>query len=247
MTYHQKDKDEQAVIQHFRDAWPEFPRGKLVKSEAPDFILRINRKRTIGIELTRLFKHSPDNGKIPQKRPRQQYKRIVREAMQLFRTKSDLNLSVHLSFPGDVKIPAARAGDTAARIVNAIRYKLIDIDLTSVFEAHIRPPDAPFPISQIHILYHPEQKNAVWNYAEDFDPQELLEENVIRIINHKEDKLLRYQKNRFEAYWLVIVIDALDRSSAFNIDNKIEQWDIESHFDRIFLFEQFQRKVYELK
>jgi hypothetical protein len=52
----QKD-EEILVIEQFRKYFPGFPKGKLVKSESPDFILKINPKKSIGIELTRL-----DNG-----------------------------------------------------------------------------------------------------------------------------------------------------------------------------------------
>jgi len=46
--------EEKLIIEQFRKYYPEFPKGKLVKSESPDFILKINPKRSIGIELTRL-------------------------------------------------------------------------------------------------------------------------------------------------------------------------------------------------
>jgi len=49
----QKD-EEILVMEQFRKYYPEFPKGKLVKSESPDFILKINPKKSMGIELTRL-------------------------------------------------------------------------------------------------------------------------------------------------------------------------------------------------
>jgi len=42
------------ILELFRKSYPDFPKGKLVKSESPDFILKMNPKRTIGIEITRL-------------------------------------------------------------------------------------------------------------------------------------------------------------------------------------------------
>ena len=41
-------------MQSFMHAYPDFPKGKVVKTESPDFLLHLNRKKTIGIELTRL-------------------------------------------------------------------------------------------------------------------------------------------------------------------------------------------------
>jgi hypothetical protein len=40
-------------MRYFREKYKPFPKGKLVKSESPDFILKVNRKKQIGIELTR--------------------------------------------------------------------------------------------------------------------------------------------------------------------------------------------------
>ena len=45
---------EKEVIAVLRKIWPEFPKGKLIKSESPDFILKTNRKFSIGIEITRI-------------------------------------------------------------------------------------------------------------------------------------------------------------------------------------------------
>lgn len=46
---------ERAWLDQFRSAYPHFPKGKVVASESPDFIIKPNRKRTIGIELIQLY------------------------------------------------------------------------------------------------------------------------------------------------------------------------------------------------
>lgn len=46
--------EEIMILELFRKNYPDFPKGKLVKSESPDFLLKMNPKRTIGIEITRL-------------------------------------------------------------------------------------------------------------------------------------------------------------------------------------------------
>jgi hypothetical protein len=58
-----KDSEEWLVMRYFREKYTDFPRGKLVKSESPDFILKLSRKRSIGIEMTRLdyiINNNPD-------------------------------------------------------------------------------------------------------------------------------------------------------------------------------------------
>jgi hypothetical protein len=50
--------EEILILELFRNNYAEFPKGKLVKSESPDFILKINPKKSIGIEITRLHDDS---------------------------------------------------------------------------------------------------------------------------------------------------------------------------------------------
>jgi hypothetical protein len=50
-----KSNEERLIISRFIQTYPSFPKGKLIKSESPDFILKLNHKKSIGIELTKLF------------------------------------------------------------------------------------------------------------------------------------------------------------------------------------------------
>lgn len=49
--------EEEYIIELFRIEYPDFPKGKLLKTESPDFILKENPRTAIGIELTKL--HGP--------------------------------------------------------------------------------------------------------------------------------------------------------------------------------------------
>lgn len=50
-----KKKAERRLLNSFREAYKGFPKGKIIESESPDFIIKPNRKRTIGIELIQIF------------------------------------------------------------------------------------------------------------------------------------------------------------------------------------------------
>jgi len=52
-----KTEQEWIVIRYFKDSFPRFPQGKLVKGESPDFRLWISTRKFIGIELTQV--HPP--------------------------------------------------------------------------------------------------------------------------------------------------------------------------------------------
>lgn len=49
--------EEEYIIELFRNEYTGFPKGKLIKTESPDFILKHSHKTAIGIELTKL--HGP--------------------------------------------------------------------------------------------------------------------------------------------------------------------------------------------
>ncbi|MDP2335038.1 MAG: hypothetical protein Q8N05_01040 [Bacteroidota bacterium] len=53
--------EEEYIIELFRNEYTGFPKGKLQKTESPDFILKGNPKSSIGIELTKL--HGPASSK----------------------------------------------------------------------------------------------------------------------------------------------------------------------------------------
>ncbi len=50
-----KESSERQVLSLFRKVFHDFPRGKIVKTEAPDFTIKVSSKKAIGIELTRLI------------------------------------------------------------------------------------------------------------------------------------------------------------------------------------------------
>ena len=50
-------EEEKLVMSIFRKKFEDFPKGKLISSESPDFILKVNPKKSIGIELTRLSEY----------------------------------------------------------------------------------------------------------------------------------------------------------------------------------------------
>jgi len=49
------EEHEIIVMRSFRDNYPDFPKGRLIKSESPDFVLNKGPKSKIGIELVQLL------------------------------------------------------------------------------------------------------------------------------------------------------------------------------------------------
>jgi hypothetical protein len=132
-----KKTAELVTIRYFLEKLDDAPRGKLLSGESPDFILRLNKKQQIGIELTSIpIGYSPD-------------------------------------------------------------YALIAKEITT-------------------------------------------------IVKKKEEKLSRYRRKKLNKIWLVITIDDLGYSQKDSFAQFLGRMDLDSGFDRLFLFDLFGGKVLEL-
>lgn len=143
--------EEEYIIGLFRNEYSGFPKGRLVKTESPDFILKESSRKAIGIELTKL--HGPSAQK-----------------------------------------------------------------------------------EQTHFT----------SKVRGYQPPEFTKENIEYTINAKDEKLPIYRQKMLTQIWLLITADLNESPVAFNLTNKLENWNFFSGFHKIFLFELRSRKVFEL-
>lgn len=136
-----KKEHERRIFQLFKNLIDDFPKGKVIQRESPDFLVRLNRRKVIGIELTEL--HGQE-----------------------------------------------------------------------------------FYDNQGYFT-HPE----------------LLFQDLGSTISSKEKKIYLYQKIRPVELWLLIHIRSFQNKLNFNYRNKLDNWDFNSSFDRIFLLEENKQKL----
>ncbi len=147
MPFPKKEK-ETTTIRYFREKYPAFPKGKLIASESPDFIIKENAKITTGIELTHLVDYNNGNS-----------------------------------------------------FYNNIETSLI---------------------------------------------QNLSEDIINHILEQKEEKIKLYRKQILNRIWLVITADNLDLPESGKFIESMTLWDLKTSFDKVFLFDLFGGKVFEL-
>ena len=139
-----KKEHESQIFQLFRNLVNDFPSGKVVQAESPDFLVRLNRRKVIGIELTELHgQEFYDN------------------------------------------------------------------------------------------LGH-------------FNHPELLFQNLESTIAAKEEKIYLYQKVKPVELWLLIHLRSFQNKLNFNYRNKLDDWNVQSAFDRIFLLEETNQWLLEI-
>ncbi len=72
------------------------------------------------------------------------------------------------------------------------------------------------------------------------------EEQIISSIKTKEKKLSTYIKNSVQSQWLILTIGNVGHSS-FEVDETFKLNEICTDFNRVFLYEDFNNKLFELK
>ena len=131
------------MLDQFITAYPEFPKGRIFKTESPDFIVALNPRYKIGIELTH--------------------------------------------------------------------------------------------------LHDPAEKNNT-----SFSAIQLTKEILHAVILKKEEKIPLYDKKKLNELWLIITTMDAVQMPDYNINNKLGIWTFNNRFTRVFLFNLFDYKIFQI-
>jgi hypothetical protein len=71
-------------------------------------------------------------------------------------------------------------------------------------------------------------------------------ENIAACLEAKNEKLRLYKKKKLNEYWLIISVNDLHSRNRIHIHNKLIIWVFETGFNRVFLFNEINGKVFEL-
>ena len=241
-----KKQLELLLMHYFRARNPDFPKGILMASESPDFILKLKTKNRIGIELTRL---NPLNARIPDTDEEEQLKmreRIIGMARNLFCETSPYKLFVKFLFAENIHLEEEREIVLTARITNSVRQAVQFKKPTDFFYLTIDRESLPVGIENILIINHPGLEAPVWERSNNLGVSDDVVGDIRLAIQKKDEKLRLYQKQSLNYYWLVIVTDRLRGIKNFNLHDKIMNQVFYSRFQQVFLFDLIKAKVFQL-
>lgn len=234
------------LIGYFRKCYDEFPKGRIVPSESPDFLLRMKNKRILGIELTRL---NPGNALVPDEDGLQEIARreiIIKTAREVFERNVSMNLFVKFLFSEDKKIVPAREIAVSAQLAGAIRNAVGKRKGGSFFRKSIPARDLPEGVEEVLVIHHPKLERPVWERSNNLGVSNNVVDDIRNAIRKKDEKLLLYRKQRLNYYWLLITTDRLRGVRSFNLADKIMNHRFDSMFQHVFLFDLVKADVYRL-
>lgn len=212
------------------------------KHESPDFIIELNDS-TIGVELTQLkhSKHSKEIGYLNnvvsraeryfiEYYPDFEYQRTKHLGLTKFRAAISFNKHISL----EQKDKNRNAKELATLIYNLAKNNVSNVN------------NIGFTTS---IDIKGESKKIKFIHSPDIDNLEYLSnETINNAINKKEKKISEYKTNqKCSQYWILLIAGQPDPSS-FDIDDlEVNNYKVSSEFEKVFLLDDFNKKVFVLK
>lgn len=234
-----KSQEEWLVMRSFRESFTDFPKGKLTKSESPDFVLKINTHKSIGIELSRIYKdHVSGTSEST-------LKSIVQRARELyfehFKTPIFAWIYFNEKFNNPVN-PELYATKIAIAVIDAVSEQ----KTKSSAKIHIESDLLPDGINRILIHAHQSITTSFWDCRTELTISDLFEPAVTKLVGRKDEKLSLYQKQIHDFYWLIIYADYIQKPTSTNFEKVIEQLQLKTAFHKVFLYNLFEEKYFLL-
>jgi hypothetical protein len=231
------------IIDYFRSAYSDFPKGKLKATESPDFVLDIAPREKIGIELTRLYFDDFYSGE--NKVSDNIKKEIVNKACEFFEMTSALKLFVKVSFSNKCKVMQEKQLMLSILIADRVRESVKTKKAGSFFSI-CQTANLPDEIDGIFMAAHSALTESVWEVAD--SPKKNYETilKIRQLIAKKEEKLQLYQKKRLNQYWLIITTDRLNNKQKETFHHMIFNKGNSHQFQKIFLFDLLKAQIIQI-
>lgn len=242
----EKKQLEVLIMEYFRESYSDFPKGKMVATESPDFTISLKSHNILGVELTRL---NPGNAKSPDELALIEIgfrEQIIEKTKILFEQSSELILFVKFLFSESNLITADRELIVEVQTVNAIRKAVQNKNENTFFKTSILKNQLPEGIDEILLAFHPGLKTSVWERSNNLGISNDVVADLKTSIHKKDEKLRLYQKQHLNYYWLLITTDRLRGVKNYNLPNKIMNSHFQSRFQQVFLFDLIKSNIYQL-
>ena len=241
-----KKQLEIALMNYFMEFYSEFPKGSLLPTESPDFILTFKNRHQLGIELTRL---NPGNAAPPDPAHLKEIEfreHLIGMTRDLFEHNSVHKLFVKFLFSEEKRIGREREISVAVQVANLIRRIVKHKKPQSFFTITIESAELPVGLDGLLIVNHPALNVSYWERSNNLGVSNNVVDDIRMAILKKDEKLRLYRKQRLNYYWLLITTDRLRGVKNFNLPNKIMNQKFHSNFQHVFLFDLIKSNVFQL-
>lgn len=244
MQLEEKKQVEVLLMDYFRSIYPVFPKGKLIPSESPDFIIDMKPRNSVGIEITRLYP-SDQKSILPPPEDSSFEMKFINKVKELVEGYSAQPLFVKFLFKKGHSINETQILSAAIMSAVSIRKTLNNPKSDFSFKI-ISQSQLPSFLKSVLVLRHRLLVTPIWDKANHQGLSNNIAADISNAILKKNDKLKLYQSKNLQQYWLLITTDQLEAIRNVNNGNQITHKKFSSLFHRVFLFELMKGRVIHL-
>lgn len=244
--HYDKKQLEILIMEYFRQTSTGFPKAKVTPDESPDFIIHLNNRNKIGIELTRLHPTGNTSSNGINDIQTVINEDIVAMACDLFSRNSPLKLFVKVLFSAKTPIIEERKIAVAVLCSILIGKAVQNKNSLSFFNSVIAGDELPAGIEKILVINHPVLQTHVWERANNLGVSTNVVDDISQAIRKKDEKLRIYHKKQLNLYWLLITTDRLRGVKEYNLPQQIDRHEFRSLFQHVFLFDLMKQKIYQI-
>jgi uncharacterized protein YxeA len=234
MPKNSKQKIEKHYFEMFREAYS-LPSGEIEFGDKPDVI--INGPKKIGIEMTNFYLKDGSSSKSEQK---QQLLReaVVNSAQELYLKNG--GKSITISFDFDKEKPIENKKKLVKKLVEYVK-SIEDQEEGSMFmETFKEIPELSFVYLQKGLYL-----DGRWRIVASSRGQTMSRDRLLEVVKAKEKLVEQYRE--CESYWLLIVVEFMDRAQDQEIlirdFNKIGS----EKFEKVFVYRTAMKHILEVK
>ena len=190
----EKYYDELTNIELFRYLYEDFPPGKLIRAESPDFIVNSGPGKSLGIEITHVMDRVHAEELSSDSLENRARKGLLLYARDVFEYYSDMKLNVALYFKPGTRPQNGNIVPLAGTIARAILKRTEGKLPGESFHVHFRINRLADLLESVTIFRFPDMLESGWIDAGAYKLPGIRTEMIERSILHKEEKLRLYRR-----------------------------------------------------
>lgn len=236
---------ERQFLDEFSSNYPEFPAGKIIDSESPDFLIEQSTKH-IGIEIVD-FIRGQNKGESTDRRNEVLWQKIADEARKKFEAKFDTPLSVHFFWNNRYILRQSEISQLADCAVSLIERRIPEKLFESVRIGY-EELDNSFLEKVCHsikILRVRNEKQSLWSFISS-GWTEVQTNEIQYLLDSKNEKVSDYLQS-CDTVWLIIVADGRYISSNIDITSASISHVYKSSFEKVFVYDRISKRVFPLR
>lgn len=236
---------ERQFIEEFSKNYPEFPAGKIVDHESPDFLIEHDSK-VIGIEIVDYIRGQV-KGESKERRNEVLWQKVADEARKKFEAKFTDPLLVHFFWnnrhilrQSEISQLADSAVEIIERHVPVQLFEKIRIGSDELEDTLIETA-----CHSISVLRVRNEKQSLWSFVS-AGFTEVQNNEIQYLLDSKNDKVQDYLHS-CDTVWLIMVADGRYISSNIDITSTAVNNVYETLFERVFIYDRISKIVIPLR